>query len=74
MLEFILKNVNNLSEYVMATALSNVIVDESLVSESKELQLFISSVLKYLQNDLSSNKSNDTFSKFISTFGTRHDS
>jgi hypothetical protein len=68
MLEFVLKNIDNLSEYVMTTALSNVIEDESLVPESRELQEFISKMLDHLNKTLIINKPNDVFSKFIFTF------
>jgi HEPN domain-containing protein len=67
-LDFIAKNIDNLPEYITATGLSNVISDESLVPESRELQLFISNISKYLKTYLGSNRSNDVFSKFLFTF------
>jgi hypothetical protein len=67
-LEFILENVDNLSEYVLSTALSNVIVDESLVPGSKELQEFISMMSKHINKNLPSNELEGIFLKFVSTF------
>lgn len=67
-LEFILANLDRLPDYILATALSNVIEDESLVPGSGELQEFISKMSEYITKNSFSNEPEPVFLKFIFTF------
>lgn len=67
-LSFVLENLDRLPDYVLAAALSNVVVDESIVPDSEDLRVFISRMLSYIEQKSFPPEVQDIFSEFSATF------